>query len=77
MDQKNGSGAIFKNTKKTKDTHPDYQGKIKDLNGKEWSLSLWIKKPEGKQAYFSVAVQEPYVSQTTKPSPSQTDDLPF
>lgn len=57
---KPGNGAIFKNTKKEKETHPDYNGKILDPNGKEWELSLWVKKSAAGNSYFSVAVKEPY-----------------
>ena len=34
METKNNSGAIFKNDKKTAETHPDYKGKV-NVNGKE------------------------------------------
>lgn len=57
---KPGNGAIFKNNKKEKETHPDYNGKILDPNGKEWELSLWVKKSAAGNSYFSVAVKEPW-----------------
>lgn len=57
---KPGNGAIFKNNKKEKDMHPDYNGKIVDPNGKEWELSLWVKKSAAGNSYFSVAVKEPW-----------------
>ena len=55
---KPGNGAIFKNNKKEKETHPDYNGKIVDPNGKEWDLSLWVKKSAAGNSYFSVAVKD-------------------
>ena len=60
FETKPGNGAIFKNDKKQKETHPDYNGKILDPNGKEWELSLWVKKSAAGNSYFSVAVKEPY-----------------
>ena len=84
-----GNGAIFKNTKKEKDTQPDYNGKIVDPNGKEWDLSLWVKKSAAGNSYFSVAVKEPYkkeFAETKKEMKSkddtdifgdEQDDLPF
>lgn len=60
MEQRNNSGSIFKNDKKTADNQPDYRGKI-TVDGKQWEISLWVK--EGQQAgkYFSAAIKEPYV----------------
>ena len=85
---KPGNGAIFKNNKKEKESHPDYNGKILDPNGKEWELSLWVKKSAAGNSYFSVAVKEPYkkdfVDSTVDHAKSKNDllneddnDLPF
>lgn len=57
---KEGSGSLFKNTRKTTETHPDYTGSMM-VNGKEHWLSAWVK--EGKNGkFFSVSlgkVKEP------------------
>lgn len=79
---KPGSGAIFKNNRKEKETHPDYNGKIVDPSGKEWEISLWVKKAEGKTPFFSAAIKEPYKKPEVAQSPQQmldddSDDLPF
>ena len=51
---KEGSGSLFKNTRKTTETHPDYNGSIM-VNGKEHWLSAWVK--EGKNGkFFSVSI---------------------
>lgn len=48
-------GALFKNTKKEKDSHPDYNGNI-NVDGVEYWLNAWVK--EGKNGkYFSVSVK--------------------
>lgn len=78
METKNNSGAIFKNNK-TKDTQPDYKGKVK-VNDKEMEISLWYKESQNGTKYFSASFQEPYVKpNTTEPNVkiNNIDDLPF
>lgn len=51
--QKPNSGVLFKNTKKTSDKHPDWNGTAM-IDGKEYKLSTWIK--EGKKGkFFSIS----------------------
>ena len=78
METKNNSGAIFKNNK-TKDTQPDYKGKVK-VNDKEMEISLWYKESQNGTKYFSASFQEPYVKpNTTEPNVkiNNVDYLPF
>ena len=75
-ESKNNAGAIFKNNK-TKDTQPDYRGKVK-VNNIEMEVSLWIKVSESGTKYFSASFQEPFVKPTTtEPKVNIVDDLPF
>jgi uncharacterized protein (DUF736 family) len=82
METKNNSGAIFKNDKKQKETHPDYKGKI-NVEGKDFEVALWLKESAKGMKYFSVAISEPYVpEQQVQPErapsgDSVDDDLPF
>lgn len=65
---KENSGALFKNTRKEKETHPDYQGKIvlsPELaeiasQGGELQLAAWKNTSEKGTTYISIAVSEPY-----------------
>ena len=80
MEIKNNSGSIFKNDYKTKDTHPDYKGKMV-VDGVNKDIALWFNQPEGKKAYFSVAISDPYKAPEQEESAEQgkpaADGLPF
>ena len=60
METKQNTGAIFKNNNKTKDTQPDYRGKV-NVEGKELEISLWLKESKQGVKYFSASFQQPYV----------------
>jgi uncharacterized protein (DUF736 family) len=78
-ESKNNAGAIFKNNK-TKETQPDYRGKVK-VNDKEMEISLWFKESQTGTKYFSASFQEPFVKPTTtEPNVKINNienDLPF
>jgi len=76
MENKLNTGAIFKNTNKKAENHPDYKGKV-NVNGKEMEVALWVK--QGKAGtFFSAAFSEPYVAPVSKPIRKvDNDDFPF
>lgn len=80
METKNNSGAIFKNDKKTAETHPDYKGKV-NVNSKEMEVALWLKTSQAGMKYFSASFSEPYVKPVLTEIPLKVDDsdddLPF
>jgi hypothetical protein len=48
-------GALFKNTRREKDTHPEYNGTI-NVEGHDYWISAWVK--EGKSGkFFSLSVK--------------------
>ena len=83
MEQKNNTGAIFKNDKKTAENQPDYRGKMM-VDGKEWEISLWVRESQASGLkYLSAAIKEPYVKteqSATVQTPKQDDSddgMPF
>lgn len=73
-EQKNGQGIIFKNSRKTADNHPDYSGHMTGLDGKKYSVALWIKEG-AKGKFFSMAQSE--YKEKTSGGGDGSDDLPF
>lgn len=77
MEQKNNTGAIFKNDNKTTDKHPEYKGKVL-VNNKEMEIALWIKTSAKGVKFFSVSFSEPFVKSELQNKPLEiNNDLPF
>jgi len=69
---KPNSGVLFKNTKKTNDKHPDWNGTAL-IDGKEYKLSTWIK--EGKKGkFFSLSFTPVQQSASTQYNKQDEDD---
>jgi len=77
FEQRDNSGSLFKEEDKQKDSHKDYGGKCK-IGGKMYWISAWIKRPEGKKVYMSLAFD--LVEQVGDEQPSGPEDdsqIPF
>jgi len=59
MEQKNNTGAIFKNNYKKTDSQPDYKGKAV-IDGVEKEVALWLNESKNGVKYFSAAFSKPY-----------------
>ena len=84
---KNNSGALFRNDKKATEQHPDYTGNI-TIEGKEYYLSAWVNESARTgQKYFAIkatpkAATAPATTAPAQPRPGVVvadpiDDLPF
>lgn len=82
---KAGSFSLFKNDRKEKDTHPDYKGDGKDLDGNDVWVSAWIKEG-AKGKFMSCSIQRKDAQGQQKPAQQATpapnfsdmdDDIPF
>ncbi len=76
-EQKENSGALFKNKRKESAKHPDYTGSV-NVEGTEYRLAAWIKKGK-KGAFMSLAVSENngQGGQKGRNQSENTDDIPF
>lgn len=82
---KAGSFSLFKNDRKEKDTHPDYKGDGKDLDGNPIWISAWLKDgAKGKFMSCSIQLKEqqapvakPTNQRVSTPDNFDSSDIPF
>ena len=78
FEQREGSGSLFKNTKKTTDSHPNATGSAL-IGGVEYWVSAWTKKDKNGQPWQSLAFKRKDEDKPAKTgSVAELDnDLPF
>ncbi len=75
-------GALFRNDRKEKETHPDHTGTL-NVGGKEYWLSAWVKTSKAGKKFFSLSVKPkeekaPEQKSTVDAPPADFDDeIPF
>lgn len=62
--------AVFKNTKKTKDTHPLYNVSIEMADGTKWEGGLWLKTAKSGIEYLGGELKPPFRGQDEQRRPS-------
>ena len=72
MENKNNSGALFKNKEKKTDKHPDYNGNI-IINDTKYFLSAWVNESKNGLKYLKLSASE----EQKKQEPETDSDLPF
>jgi hypothetical protein len=75
QEQKDGSGALFKNDRKEGEQDRDYQGSIKVGNREYW-LSAWINTSKAGKKYMALSAK-PKEAQTQQRSSSQPQSRDF
>lgn len=76
MQNKEGTGAIFKNLQKKSDKSPDYNGSI-TVDGKVIKFSCWIRKSMNGVSYMSLAVDKGVGQKNPPLNAIQDDAAPF
>ena len=71
--QKNNTGTLFLNDRKTETKHPDYTGKAV-INNKPYWVSAWIKVGKSGKKFISISVQEPFKKQERPETTQETYD---
>lgn len=70
-------GALFKNERKEKDTHPDYTGSL-NVDGAEFFLDAWLKTADSGRKFMSVSVKRKDKQAPPPKAPRRAeDDVPF
>jgi hypothetical protein len=71
-------GALFRNSDKTEEKHPDYRGTI-NVDGTEYWVSSWIKTSKKGTKYMSLAVKpkEEAVDKSKPRAEELNDGIPF
>ena len=75
-------GALFKNDRKEKDTHPDYKGSC-EIDGDEYWISAWIKSSKEGKKFMSLSFESKdakiFAPQTPKrfSREEDSDPIPF
>jgi uncharacterized protein (DUF736 family) len=65
-EQKDLSGALFKNKRKTSNTHADYAGSV-TVNGVEYFLDAWLKEAKSGEKYMSLRLKAKTTTNNEEP----------
>jgi len=70
-------GALFKNERKEKETHSDYNGTL-NVNGEDFYLNAWLKESKAGKKFFSLSVKPKGETRPASPvTEISMEDVPF
>ena len=70
-------GALFKNERKEKETHSDYNGTV-NVNGEDFYLNAWLKESKAGKKFFSLSVKPKGETRPAAPvTEISMEDVPF
>ena len=81
FEQKNNSGALFRNERATADTHPSHKGTIR-VDGRDYWLDAWVNTAKDGRRFFSLRVKPKDAPPAEAKADAQTqadldDSIPF
>lgn len=74
MQQRDNNGVLFKNDRKHKDTHPDYQGLV-TVGNKPYEIAAWIK--QGQKGKFMSLSFKPKTQAERQVEDEFDSEIPF
>jgi hypothetical protein len=80
FEQRDNSGSVWVNDRKTADNHPDRTGSAK-INGEDFWVHGWLKKTRDGKPYLSLAFkkknEQPAEGEKKSPAEDLDDRIPF
>lgn len=75
FEQKDNSGALFRNDRKESENHPDHTGTAK-IQGREYYISAWIKQGKNGGKFFSLSFKPKQALGERPPTGGKNDPRP-
>lgn len=69
-------GVLFKNTRKEKETHSDYNGTI-NVNGKEHYLNAWMNESKNGNKFMSLSIGKEKEVKQEENTTDSFEDVPW
>ena len=79
MEQKENTGALFKNDFKKTEKQPDYKGSC-FIKGEKIEISAWVNEQKNGKSYMGLQFSEPYQAEVEAGhgyKAKDLDDIPF